>query len=72
MTKYFRTHPDKFAQLPPGKPVKDPPRPVDSDKPRKDPQPSDADKPVVDPQPFDPDPSEDAVVDSADEPVLQA
>jgi hypothetical protein len=77
MTKYFQTGSYRtgrpHAHEPyPGKPVQDPPRPIDPDKPREDPQPFDPDKPV-DPRPYDPDPTPgDPIIDPADEPLLQA
>jgi hypothetical protein len=75
MTKYFqtgsnRTRPPEWHE--PQKPVQDPPRPIDPDKPREDPQPFDPDKPV-DPRPYDPDPTPgDPIIDPADEPLNQA
>jgi hypothetical protein len=77
MTKYFqtgsyRTGRPHWHEPQPGKPVQDPPRPIDPDKPREDPQPFDPDKPV-DPRPYDPDPTPgDPIIDPADEPLLQA
>ncbi len=58
MTKYFQTGSYRTGRPHghepyPGKPVQDPPRPIDPDKPREDPQPFDPDKPV-DPRPYDP------------------
>lgn len=54
----------------PDRPIQEPPRPIDPDKPRRDPEPYNPDKPV-DPRPYDPDPTPgDPIIDPADEPLL--